>query len=332
MSKISHTKNYNHYRQLTLQDKRSSKLNFNIDNRFYYVYRITNIKLNKHYYGSRATTLNPEDDLGIKYFSSSKDKEFKQDQKDNPQNYKYKVIKTFNNSAESQIFESYLHQYFDVKLHESFYNKANQRPFGYDRTGIPTSKLQKQKASETHKGKKPSKEIADKISKTRNEWSEERKEEYSRKQRESHIGKKLSKNHKNNIKAAHYRRSEEEENKRRLKISKTILSKSKEEMNDRALKQRYTRREMVLIITSYNIVKHITYTQGWLKELCINKNYPISAFNSSLKNKGQLLYNNERGYKYVKNKYNEQFRFWWIINVKDLKFSETLSGFKFKIL
>ena len=59
---------------------------------YYYVYRITNQVENKHYYGKRASKIHPRDDLGIKYFSSSKCREFVQDQKSNPQNYVYKVI------------------------------------------------------------------------------------------------------------------------------------------------------------------------------------------------------------------------------------------------
>ena len=56
----------------------------------HYTYRISNTLINKHYYGTRSTGINPKDDLGYKYFSSSSDKEFIKDQKDNPQNYKYK--------------------------------------------------------------------------------------------------------------------------------------------------------------------------------------------------------------------------------------------------
>ena len=59
----------------------------------HYVYRITNKIENKHYYGCRTTKLEPKDDLGSKYFSSSRDKEFIKDQKENPYNYKYKIIK-----------------------------------------------------------------------------------------------------------------------------------------------------------------------------------------------------------------------------------------------
>ena len=53
----------------------------------YYVYRITNTVLNKHYYGYRSCKIDPKEDLGKKYFSSSRDKEFIKDQKQNPLNY-----------------------------------------------------------------------------------------------------------------------------------------------------------------------------------------------------------------------------------------------------
>lgn len=33
------------------------------------------------------------------------------------------------------IYESYLHQYFDVKLHDSFWNGSNQTPWNFDTTG-----------------------------------------------------------------------------------------------------------------------------------------------------------------------------------------------------
>jgi len=64
--------------------------------KYHYVYRITNIKDKLYYYGTRTSSIKPKLDLGIKYFSSSNDKDFIQDQKDNPLNYKYKIIKIFN--------------------------------------------------------------------------------------------------------------------------------------------------------------------------------------------------------------------------------------------
>ena len=63
--------------------------------RKHYVYRITNKEIRKHYYGTRTSDVDPKKDLGQKYFSSSKDKEFIQDQKNNPDKYRYKVLNTF---------------------------------------------------------------------------------------------------------------------------------------------------------------------------------------------------------------------------------------------
>jgi len=90
----------------------------------YYVYRISNKIINKHYYGVRSSIKEPKLDLGFKYFSSSSDKEFMQDQKDNPSDYKYKVIKTFNSYVEASEYEIMLLRKFKVTKNESFYNKA----------------------------------------------------------------------------------------------------------------------------------------------------------------------------------------------------------------
>jgi hypothetical protein len=90
----------------------------------FYVYRITNTVLSKHYYGVRQTTLNAKDDLGIFYFSSSTDKEFKTDQKKNKQNYKYKVIKVFDNRLDAYNYEIKMHKKFNVGKNTSFYNKT----------------------------------------------------------------------------------------------------------------------------------------------------------------------------------------------------------------
>jgi len=112
--------------------------------KYHYVYRITNTKLNKHYYGTR-TSKNPKEDIGIKYFSSSKDKDFIKDQKENPQNYKYKIIKIFNNRKEAIKLEIKLHSKFDVGVNESFYNRAKQTSTGWDRTGCMNSTKAKEK-------------------------------------------------------------------------------------------------------------------------------------------------------------------------------------------
>lgn len=120
----------------------------------HYVYRITNTKINKHYYGSRSCEIHPSEDLGIKYFSSSYDKDFILDQKDNPENFKYKIIKIFQESKDDAInFEIKLHEKFDVAVNENFYNQQKQRKNGFDRTGVKAKKETLEKMSRNRKGK-----------------------------------------------------------------------------------------------------------------------------------------------------------------------------------
>lgn len=104
--------------------------------KYHYVYRITNIILNKHYYGTRSTNIIPTQDLGKRYFSSFSEKWFQHDQKNNPQNYKYKIIKIFETSRKDAIaVECRLHRLFDVKNSEDFFNKSNQTNTKFDTTG-----------------------------------------------------------------------------------------------------------------------------------------------------------------------------------------------------
>lgn len=109
-----------------------------IDNRYHYVYRITNLVENKHYYGSRSSKLHPFIDLGTKYFgtpSSEKNRWIKKDQKDNPSHYKYKILRCFETRQEATGLEVFIHKKFDVKLHKKFYNESNQTSTGFDTTG-----------------------------------------------------------------------------------------------------------------------------------------------------------------------------------------------------
>jgi hypothetical protein len=127
----------------------------------HYVYRITNVLLNKHYYGSRSCkNCNPHDDLGIKYFSSSKDKDFKKDQIEHPENYRYKIIKICETRKDAYVLEILLHEKFDVGINENFYNrcKATSSKFYYDRTGKQLSEEHRKKIGEANKGKKRSEE------------------------------------------------------------------------------------------------------------------------------------------------------------------------------
>jgi len=104
--------------------------------KYHYVYRITNIILGKHYYGVKTCKCDPHNHIGIKYFSTSKNKDFILDQKENPQDYKYKVIRIFKTRKEAIELEIKLHNKLDVGRNESFYNGAKQTSTGWDTTGM----------------------------------------------------------------------------------------------------------------------------------------------------------------------------------------------------
>ena len=63
----------------------------------HYVYRITNLIMKMHYYGVRTCKTDPSIDIGKVYFSSSTDKEFMLDQKENPKNIKNHKINNRTN-------------------------------------------------------------------------------------------------------------------------------------------------------------------------------------------------------------------------------------------
>lgn len=132
---------------------------------YHYVYRITNIKLFKHYYGKRSSKVPPKEDIGIKYFSSSKDKEFMQDQINNPDNYIYVVIEEFESAIDAINAEIFFHDIADVAINPRFYNKSKQTSSGWDTTGIVHTEEYKTKMSETLKGRVVSEETKAKMSK-----------------------------------------------------------------------------------------------------------------------------------------------------------------------
>lgn len=100
---------------------------------FHYLYRITNLVENKHYYGIRTSkTSLPQHDLGVKYFSSSHDKEFLKDQREHPENYKYKIVVVSYSRKLVADLEIKIHNKFNVGINPKFYNKANQTSNGFD--------------------------------------------------------------------------------------------------------------------------------------------------------------------------------------------------------
>ena len=126
--------NYSIYKKEVLQDCRSSKLTFKPDGRKYYVYRITDLTRTneEHYYGSRISKKENIIEDFWEYKTSSKYNIISE----NRDNYKLKIIKVFDNAGDMIIYESFLHQYFNVKEHNNFWNKSNQLPWGFTTAGL----------------------------------------------------------------------------------------------------------------------------------------------------------------------------------------------------
>ncbi len=98
----------------------------------HYVYQIKNILAEKYYIGVRSCNIAPVDDLGKKYFSSSSDKNFMNDQKENPENYRYKILEEFDSRSLAVKEEIKLHKKFNVSKNNIFYNLASQTADGFD--------------------------------------------------------------------------------------------------------------------------------------------------------------------------------------------------------
>ena len=160
----------------------------------HYVYRITNKEENKHYYGVRSSKVEPRLDLGIKYFSSSTDKEFISLQKKKPEIFRYKVIKTLNTRKDAIEMEIKLHNKFDIAKNENFYNRAKQTSSGFDPYGIKPSKETLLKLSMKKKGRKHTEETKEKIrcKSIGRRHTEETKEKFKNRVLSSETKKKIS--------------------------------------------------------------------------------------------------------------------------------------------
>lgn len=117
----------------------------------HYTYKITNVKTNKSYIGVRTSKELPFEDIGIKYFSSSTDKDFISEQKNYPENFIYEVINTFDNRTDALTDEVRLHDIYDVCKNPQFYNLSKQTSNGMDFTGGNHSEESKLKIGEASK-------------------------------------------------------------------------------------------------------------------------------------------------------------------------------------
>ena len=142
----------------------------------HYTYEILNTENYKSYIGVRSCSGEPENDLGIKYFSSSSDKELLQEQKSKPEIFLYNILGVFDTREEALNHEIQLHKFYKVNINESFYNKAIQTSSGFDTTGNSGYKRtpkQNRKMSEILTGREFSEEHKNNISKNHADMSGE---------------------------------------------------------------------------------------------------------------------------------------------------------------
>ncbi len=100
-----------------------------------YVYRVTHKTSGMHYSGVRSSYINPLSDIGIKYFTTSKDKDFQNEFRNYPERFKIKIVRTFATREEAGNFEVAYHTRLNVKDHPKFYNRGNQTSTLFDVSG-----------------------------------------------------------------------------------------------------------------------------------------------------------------------------------------------------
>lgn len=262
---------------------------------------ITNKKLNKHYIGVRSTDNEPVNDLGKKYFSSSTDKEFINDQKAHPENYQYKVLKEFSTRKEAEQHEIELHKKYNVAVNENFYNKAISTNMGYSVEGTKWSEEHRKHMEpvfekyrghtyEERFGAEKAKEIKSK------QRAHEFTPEHCKHISEAKMGVKLSEYHREAIAKGTAKRYENEEFKKKFDETMTKVNQSEWKRKDDSekLKALWANPETRARIwgdrarrTSYVI--RVTYPNGDVKEykgfekMCKNNNFSKHIVREALK-------------------------------------------------
>ena len=93
---------------------------------YHFVYSIKEISTNRLYIGSRSTNIDPKDDI-LLYMSSSKDKNFKRNQKINKLDYEYTILSLWETRLLSDLEEIRLHTLYDVENNNQYINRRNAR-------------------------------------------------------------------------------------------------------------------------------------------------------------------------------------------------------------
>lgn len=133
--------------------------------KYHYTYKVIHKKSGKSYIGVRSSKLKPTEDLGIFYYTSSTDSDFKNDFKYNTHLYETVILNVFKDRILARKDEVHLHERFDVAANPMFYNKAKATLSGFDVEGTTLTEEHKLKISKSSKGHKKSKQTRLRMSK-----------------------------------------------------------------------------------------------------------------------------------------------------------------------
>lgn len=304
--KITQTKRYTIYKKLVLQDPRSKKLDFNPDGKKHYVYRVTDYTRNeeKHYYGSRTAKLSNIIEDFWNYKTSSKYNILNESKKEN---YNVKILKFFNNPADKIIYEAFLHQYFNVRNSNSFWNKSNQTPFHFQVGKEARIKQKNTINSEEWKetiGKIQKEKYINKVNSK--EWKENIGREKLRKTRET-----ISKQEwKETIGREKIKKHEENMEKSFINYDGKITTKRKEASKKISGELHYNTKR-IFIYSKENILMYTV--AGSFKKFCSDNNLPIRSLRDSKDNNGRPLYQTKLGKSKANKNGNIKYEGWYAI-------------------
>ena len=305
---------YSTFVENTIIHKRYKYSDKIIDGRQYYVYRITDIKSNTYYYGSR---IKQHEDILEDFWSYCTSSCKKKDIMANTDNYTVKIVRIFDNSVDMYMYESFLHNYFNVKENNLFWNKTNQQPWGFDRTNSINTIEHRMKISISQKGiPKPNsgkhlfnldgtlkKNIYDKMVSSQRKNPSMLGKTQSTHQKEiaskTHKGKIISERQiKLTLESEGYRnkKSPSEGLKEYYRNNKSHTQKSYKIYNDK--------REEIFHITNKS-----------LRNFCKDNNLPYTAFYKSFIEKGSPVYNTPKAFTRSKIKGWDIYKDWFCLEV-----------------
>ena len=316
--------------------------------KYHYVYRITNKIMNKHYYGAKSTN-NPNLIESLKqYKSSSTDKEFIKDQKENPQNYKYKVVKQFETREEANKYEKLILVKFKADKNPSFYNLhiPDEKFNNYGMIVVNDLRNNTTKRVSTEDYYKHEYYVA--VNTGRDVSVEERNKMSIRSKLRYENNPKMKINLSKIVTEQHKNRPKEEWNeiveKQRKSIIKTLQNKSNEEKqkavdNWKNAISKKTEKEMelwsirrsksksgknhpmvniILFFDNFLIPRYIC--DSGVDKFCKIHNLPCSVFKTSYYKKGAPIYMTKKGYSKAKANKKDKYRGWFSIRLQDFKF------------